>query len=168
MLLFCGISASAREFVFNEQIRREVIEKALATLKTHYIFPETAQKLDAAVRERLARGEYDKISDPERFARTLEEHLQEISHDKHLLIYYRSENIPVNANTAPSWTEGLTGLTRENFGFAKVELLEGSIMKLSSQGFADAPRALCSPGHFVGSRQGDFQKGFQQFSHPGC
>jgi N-terminal domain of Peptidase_S41 in eukaryotic IRBP len=75
MLLFCGISASAQEFVFNQQIRREVIEKALATLKTNYIFPETAQKMEAAVRERLARGEYDKISDPERFASTLEEHL---------------------------------------------------------------------------------------------
>ena len=56
MLLFCGISASAQEFVFNEQIGREVIEKALATLKTNYIFPETEQKMDAAVRERMARG----------------------------------------------------------------------------------------------------------------
>jgi hypothetical protein len=56
MLLLCGISASAQEFVFNEQIGRKVIEKALATLKTNYIFPETEQKMDAAVRERMARG----------------------------------------------------------------------------------------------------------------
>jgi hypothetical protein len=32
MLLSCGISASAQEFVLNEQIRREAIEKAQATL----------------------------------------------------------------------------------------------------------------------------------------
>jgi|SRR5215813_6840240 len=136
LLLLCGISASAQEFVLNEQIRREVIEKALAILKTNYIFPETAQKMDDAVRERMARGEYDKISDPKRFASALEEHLQEISHDKHLLIYYRSETIPVNANTAPSWTGGLTGLARENFGFAKVELLEGNIGYLELRRFA--------------------------------
>jgi len=48
MLLLCGISASAQEFVLNEQVRREVIEKALEILKTNYIFPETAQKMDAA------------------------------------------------------------------------------------------------------------------------
>jgi hypothetical protein len=64
MLLFCGISASAQEFVLNEQIRREAIEKALATLKTNCIFPETAQKMDAAVRERMARVQQNEAPFP--------------------------------------------------------------------------------------------------------
>jgi retinol-binding protein 3 len=136
ILLLCGITAWAQELVLNEQIRREVIEGALSTLKTNYVFPETAQKMDAAVRERLARGEYDKIGDPKSFAATLEKHLQEISRDKHLLIYYRSEKIPVNSGTAVSWIGGLGGLARENYGFAKVELLEGNIGYLELRRFA--------------------------------
>src|SRR5215470_10107040 len=84
----------------------------------------------------MARGEYDKIGDPKRFAATLEEHLQEISRDKHLLIYYRSAAIPENAGTSPSWTGGLGGLARENYGFAKVELLEGNIGYLELRRFA--------------------------------
>jgi len=58
IILLCGITATAQELVLNDQIRREVIEAALSTLKTNYIFPETAQKMDAAVRDRMARGEY--------------------------------------------------------------------------------------------------------------
>jgi predicted secreted Zn-dependent protease len=47
-----GVGAGIRTQRTN---RCEVIEKALATMKTNYIFPETAQKMDAAVRERMAR-----------------------------------------------------------------------------------------------------------------
>jgi hypothetical protein len=55
ILLLCAITASAQETALNQQIRREVIEGALSTLKSNYIFPETAQKMDAAVRERMGR-----------------------------------------------------------------------------------------------------------------
>ncbi len=119
-----------------------MIEKALATLQTNYIFPETAQKMDAAIRERMTRGEYDKISDPKMFAQALEDHLREISHDKHLLIYYRKDSIPVNANTSPSRIGGLEGLARENFGFAKVELLEGNVGYLELRKFAPPEMAV--------------------------
>jgi hypothetical protein len=50
----------------------------------------------------------------------------------------------------------------------KAGAIQFSKMELPSQSFADATPGLYAPAHFVGSRQGDFQKGFQQFSPPSC
>ena len=67
-------------------MRNEVIEGALKALNDNYVFPETAKKMEQAIRERLARKEYDKVNDAAEFARALTAHLQEVSHDKHLRV----------------------------------------------------------------------------------
>src|SRR5215470_9161631 len=99
ILLSCSISGlaqapspstPAQDITLTEQTRREVIEAALSTLNKYYVFPETAKKMETAIRQRMDRGEYDPITDPQQFAQILEGHLQEVSRDKHLLIFYRS------------------------------------------------------------------------------
>jgi len=140
ILLSCSISGlaqapspstPAQDITLTEQTRREVIEAALSTLNKYYVFPETAKKMETAIRQRMDRGEYDPITDPQQFAQILEGHLQEVSRDKHLLIFYRSTILPsMSADTGPPLAEQarrMAELKRDNYGFVKVEHLEGNI-----------------------------------------
>jgi hypothetical protein len=63
-----------------------VIDGAVAKLNEHYVFPDIAQKMEQAVRERHKRGEYDSISDGDAFASKLTEHLREVSKDKVVVV----------------------------------------------------------------------------------
>jgi hypothetical protein len=131
-----------QEFVLNEQTKREVIDSALSALNQYYVLPEMAQKMETAIRERQARGEYDQTVDPSQFAAMLGEHLREVSHDPHLLVRYSQLRLPAgDADAGPSAEDVqqyLAALKRDNYGFAKVECLEGNI------GYLDL-RVLASP-----------------------
>src|SRR5256885_9675526 len=64
---------------------------ALKKLNDNYVFPETAKKMEQAVRDRIARKEYDQITSAKTLATTLQSHLQEVSHDKHRSEEHTSE-----------------------------------------------------------------------------
>ena len=42
--------------------RTQLIENSMVRLNQYYVFPDTAKKMEQAVRGRAARGEYDKIT----------------------------------------------------------------------------------------------------------
>lgn len=133
-----------RDLIIDAATRKTVIEGAIKALNENYIFPEVAKKMEQSVRERMKRKEYDRISNAEVFASTLTAHFQEVSHDKHLRMRYSQEILP---NFGP---QGESAAERErqrawasarNFGFEKVERLEGNIGYLELRGFMDAELA---------------------------
>ena len=71
--------------------RAAVIEGVLKNLREAYVYPEVAQKMEGAVRERMAKKEYEAITSAKELAQTLTEHLQTVSRDKHLRVNYRAE-----------------------------------------------------------------------------
>src|SRR6185295_3368083 len=71
--------------------RAAVIEGALKYLNSYYVFPETAKKMEQAIRERVQKKEYDQITSAITLASTLTKNLQEVSHDKHLRVRYSHE-----------------------------------------------------------------------------
>ena len=68
--------------------RNEVIENLLKRLNEAYVFPDVAKKMETAVRARAANKEYDQLTSATAFADALTNHLQEVSHDKHLRVRY--------------------------------------------------------------------------------
>ena len=68
--------------------RRAVIDGIAKELEAHYIFPDKAKQMGAAVRDHLAHGDYDKIADGETFADTLTKDLLDVSHDLHLRVMF--------------------------------------------------------------------------------
>jgi C-terminal processing protease CtpA/Prc len=123
--------------------RSAVIEGALKRLNDNYVFPETAKKMEQAVRERIGRKEYDQITSAKALATTLQNHLQEISHDKHLRVMYSATKLPPERAEArePSPEEmarQLEFLRTINFGFEKVERLPGNVGYLDLRGFMPA------------------------------
>ncbi len=122
--------------------RAAVIEGALKYLNSYYVFPETAKKMEQAIRERAQKKEYDQITSAITLASTLTTHLQEVSHDKHLRVRYSHEPIPERRHngepTAEEREQFLNFLRQTNFGFEKIERLSGNIGYLDLRGFNPA------------------------------
>jgi hypothetical protein len=122
--------------------RKEVIENLLKRLNDAYIFPDTAAKMERVVRERLDRGEYEKITSAKQFAEKLTADLQEVSRDKHLRVRYSHRPIPERAGdrrppSAEEREQFRREMSRINYGFQKVERLPGNIGYVEFRGFLD-------------------------------
>ena len=111
--------------------RDAVIDGALKALNDSYVFPETAKKMEAAIRARQQRKEYDAITSGREFAKVLTEHLREVSHDLHLSVDMIPQGPPPPPPPAASGGEQTleerqrTIAGRRNFGFVRVERLAG-------------------------------------------
>ncbi len=122
--------------------RKEVIDNLLKRLNDAYIFPDVAAKMERAVRERLDKGEYDKLSSAKQFAEKLTADVQEVSHDKHLRVRYSFQPIPERAGgprppSAEEREQFRREMARINYGFQKVERLPGNIGYVEFRNFLD-------------------------------
>ena len=121
--------------------RATIINNLAQKLHDHYIFPEIAQQMDAAIRTHLGGGTYDDITTLEGLCERLTADLQAVSHDKHLRLFYSPDPQPDDEPDQPPpeqieefrYTMGLF-----NFGFARVERLPGNIGYLDLRGFFPA------------------------------
>jgi hypothetical protein len=128
--------------------RTRVIDGIVVQLKENYVFPEVAEKMTEAVRQRQRRGEYDALTDGDTFASRLTEHLREVSKDKHLRVDYSPTALPLRPPGGPRSPEDRARRQKQlesmNCGFDKVERLAPSnIGHLKFNGFLD-PR-VCGP-----------------------
>jgi len=138
---------SVAAFRIDAATRTRVIEAAIARLDTHYVFPEVAAKMAAAVRARALRGEYEAIDNGLTFALTLTEHFREVSRDHHLGVNFSAERIPDRpANAAPD-SAARARFRRQmetvNCGFVRAEQLSGNVGYLKFNFFADPE--VCAP-----------------------
>jgi C-terminal processing protease CtpA/Prc len=152
LLAMPSLSALAQDLIkkdqpvvtLNAEQRGEVLEGALKHLNDHYIFPDKAREMDKAVRARQDKKEYDGITSPRALAETLTKHFQEISHDKHLRVMYSPEPLPKQRESRPTPEERhrmRERMSKNNFGFEKVERLEGNVGYLDLRGFMEAEAA---------------------------
>ena len=114
-------------------------------LREAYVFPETAKKIEADLRGRLERNEYADVKSARRLAEVLTEHLQAVSKDKHLRVFYAYDPIlgaPRNPGPDPGPDERRERMRAMgeamNFGFEKVERLEGNVGYLDLRMFMPA------------------------------
>src|ERR1700746_2624781 len=115
-------------------------------LKECYVFPETAKKMEDAVRARQKKGEYDSITDGDDFAKALTQNFQEVSHDKHLRVNFSAAKLPEMPSGPPpadAVAQYQKQMERANCGFNKVEILSGNVGYLKFNMFADPE--LCGP-----------------------
>jgi hypothetical protein len=102
--------------------RTAVIDGAIDHMRRAYIFADVAERMAEALRARAAKNEYDAITAPQAFAETLTNHLQEVSHDRHLRIVYNAEGLPQRQGqpTAEDRARALADERRRNFGFDRL------------------------------------------------
>lgn len=122
--------------------RTQVIDGLLKRLNDSYVFPDMAKKMEASIRERVAKKEYDQITSAKQFAATLTKDLQAVSNDKHLRVLYSHDVIPERGQRREQTPEEREDFKREmnwrNHGFTKVERLRGNIGYLEFINFMDA------------------------------
>ena len=140
--------AGAADFKIDAAARASAIEGTIAKLDESYVFPDVAKKMADAVRGRLKRGEYDDVTNGIAFATKLTEHLQDVSHDKHLRVNFFAGNLPPApaASSTPSPDE-VARYRRQmesiNCGFVKAEQLANNVGYLKFNMFADPE--VCGP-----------------------
>src|SRR5215471_3329639 len=94
-----GMSPADMSLKVDAAERERVIAGAVAQLNEFYIYPETAKKMEEALRAHQKKHEYDSVDDAAGFAELLTKHLQDVSHDKHLHVAFSPRAVP---NRGPS------------------------------------------------------------------
>lgn len=121
--------------------RSSVIDNLISELNQGYVFPEIAKKLDADLRKRQAAKEFDSITSAQAFVKKLTEDLQAISKDKHLRVRFSAQPIPVRTErgqpTEAEREHNRWMSRRVNFGFERVERMNGNIGYVDLRGFSD-------------------------------
>lgn len=137
-------SQGNKNITLTDELKIEVVKGVGKLMTDHYIFPETAKKMEDHLNQQLKDGKYDSINDVDELARVLTEDLRSISKDKHIRVNYSPEAVKsIRASESKSEEERererkehLDREIQRNFGFQKLEILEGNIGYLDLTGFS--------------------------------
>ncbi|MBI3408550.1 MAG: S41 family peptidase [Planctomycetes bacterium] len=122
----------------DSEMRTRTIDGVLKLLMDNYVFPEMAEKMQAAVRARQEKKEYDNVTTGQDLAKALTEQLQEISKDKHLRVNCNTEKRQKPAGAQVGQAERFRTMARmANGGYQKVERLPGNVGYLELTGFME-------------------------------
>ena len=119
--------------------RTQVIEAVLRRINESYVLPEVAARMEQSIRARMLKGEYNGITSSSPLAQTLTAHLAETAKDKHLGVGFSYDAIPTSAEQPQPSSEDRERFRRMasaiNFGFEKVERLNGNVGYMELDGF---------------------------------
>jgi retinol-binding protein 3 len=135
------VAQEQKDMTIDAKMKSEVIDQLFKDLNDSYVFPETAKKMETDVRNRLKNKEYDSVTSSQEFAKKLTEDLQSVSKDKHLRVRFSFQPIPVRQERSEPSTEEIANFEkfarRVNFGFEKIERMQGNIGYIDLRGFSD-------------------------------
>jgi C-terminal processing protease CtpA/Prc len=122
--------------------RTAVIDGVLEKVVANYVFPDVGKKMEVAIRDRVAKKEYDNITSGRELARVLTENLREVCKDKHLGVRLSPQALPpvFSQSASPAEEKKVReSMALRNFGFKKVERLgNGGVGLLELEGFLPA------------------------------
>ncbi|HEX8229515.1 MAG TPA: S41 family peptidase [Chloroflexia bacterium] len=119
--------------------RRQVVENIAGALDKYYVFPEIARAMGEALQASLTAGDYNELTTPTALCERLTADLRAVSHDKHIRVRYSSEprllGGPEGEDSPEETAEWLARARSVNFGFYKVERLDGNVGYLDLRNF---------------------------------
>ena len=115
------------DMVLDAAQRQQILAQVIDHLNGYYVFPDKAKAMEAELRARDQRGEYNSISSAADFAQTLTADIQRITNDRHLDVAYSAAVLPpkaeFEAQAETGSAESLAAERKRNFGVARVERL---------------------------------------------
>lgn len=134
---------SALSDAVSAEERAAVVARLGELLAERYVFADVGEDCAAHLRAELAAGRFDDATSPEAFAALLTEQVQQISHDKHMRIQARApERTRIEREKpAQAMAQAMTRERAANFGFERVEHLDGNIGYLDMRYFSGAREA---------------------------
>ena len=138
------VADDGQEATLDGATKTDVAESISKLLVDKYIFLETAEKMQALVETKLKEGKYDSVKSVDEFARVLTEDLRSVSKDKHIRVIHNPDlvrRIRIREGKSEEERKKEREKTIEeerqrNFGFQKMELLEGNIGYLDLRYFS--------------------------------
>ena len=129
-LLFClALSAFGQSFD-----KTRVVDRLAQIMDNNYVYPEKGAAMKELIQTKLKNGEYDQFTSARAFADALQTDLRSVTdNDRHIRVAFDEERVKAIENRDPNG--GRT--PPANFGFEKVEILEGNIGYLDLRGFMD-------------------------------
>ena len=131
--------AKPSDLPIDAAMRTKVIEAVIQRLNESYVLPEVAARMERSIRARIKNGEYDKTDSSTVLAQLLTAHLAEIAKDKHLSVGFSYDPVPLSSGQmkpSPEERERFHRMARsQNFGFEKVERLNGNVGYMELNGF---------------------------------
>lgn len=134
--------AEGEETTIDRAAKVAIIDSLTTALNTIYVFPDVAKKIEKGLKNKLKKKEYKDINTLSAFTRRLTEDMEEIAHDGHLWIRpAREEELNRTQRDEPTDEERALNNARRaytNYGFEKVERLQGNIGYLKFNVFSHA------------------------------
>lgn len=143
--LFCFIFFTSRltaQDITKEQ-KEETINNLAKLLEDNYVFSDVGNDCAEHIKDKLKDGSFDNVSDKKELAEVLTNELQSISHDKHMRVRGPGGMMPQDEPSNPIFDQYKFMKERgeENYGFRKVEMLDGGIGYIDLRGFAQSDKA---------------------------
>ncbi len=144
-ILFCFLFTSSRltaQEITNEQ-KEETVNNLAKLLEDKYVFPDVGKDCAAHIKDKLKDGSFDNVSDKKELAELLTNELQSISRDKHMRVRVPRGMMPQDESSNPLFDQFkfMKEMGEENYGFRKVEMLDGGIGYIDLRGFAQSDKA---------------------------
>ncbi len=145
IIILVPIFGFPQEIVLNESAKKEVIIKVASIIKEQYVIKGIGSKMSKHILNQHETGKYDSLIKVSKFCSRLTSDLREIENDKHLYVFYSPEEAKevrafkklLPENEAKKINEAIYEIERkENFGFKKIEILDGNIGYLDLRYFA--------------------------------
>lgn len=118
--------------------RQQVIDYIITNLDQFYIYSEVSKKMVDSLRAHQSRGDYNAITDGDKFASQLTSDLRAVSHDQHLLVAYNAYKL--SADPPPQNFEQISeerkALARD-CGIRKVDILPNNVGYMKFDFFPD-------------------------------
>lgn len=151
IVLSQGIFVCAQDtFVIDIKTKEQVVNKVASIIQEKYVFADIGEKMAKHIRQQHKKGEYNSFSEVKPFCKKLTSDLREISNDKHIFVFFSPEEareVAARNNLLPP--EEISKIneyyhkqdTRGNFGFEKIEILDGNVGYVNLNWFSSSPKA---------------------------
>jgi hypothetical protein len=117
VFFFPALLLAQQPAVLDARSRAAVVDNISRLLLDNYVFPDTAVRMSARLRENLRKGVYNKITDPVAFSDRLNSDLRAVYHDRHMLVQYiPSQSAPEPPVAAPPPADPFQQIRQANFG----------------------------------------------------
>ena len=129
----------------------DLIAKMGNLIKEKYVFPQKTEKIIKYLEKKHTSNTFMQTNDPLQFARLMNRYLKKASNDLHLWVGYNPQE--AKSHQVRNYSKYLEEKARsKNYGFRKVEILEGNIGYLHMNHFYNprySEQTLASAIHFL-------------------
>ncbi|MFI5253813.1 MAG: S41 family peptidase [Bacteroidota bacterium] len=137
------ISSERPKLTLNQPAISELLKSICSNIDKYYLYPVVAQKMIADLNNKFDKGAFNDVTNPVDFAQTITKEIRETSHDLHMNVVFdpMMAHELIAMGKEPDQTRKpppdiLSG-RRQNYGFAKTEILQGNVGYLKLNQFAD-------------------------------